>query len=245
MLKTLQARFQQHKNWELPDVQAGFRKVRGTRDQIANIHWIIERAREFQKNKIYFCFIDYGKAFDCVDHNKLWKILKEMIIPDYLSCLLRNMYEGQEATVRTGHETMDWFQIGKGVHQGCTLSPYLSKHMGNAELDESQAEIKTAERNINNLTHAEDSTLMAENKKKLKCLLMRVNEESLKAGLKFKMQTAKIMASGPITSWQIEREKKWKQWQILFSRAPKSLWRVTVATKFEDTCFLEEKLWQT
>ena len=113
------------------------------------------------------------------------------------------MYEGQEATVRTGHETMDWFQIGKGVHQGCTLSPYLfniyAKHMGNAELDESQAEIKTAERNINNLTHAEDSTLMAENKKKLKYLLMRVKEESLKAGLKLKMQTAKIMASGPIT----------------------------------------------
>ena len=121
------------------------------------------------------------------------------------------MYEGQEATVRTGHETMDWFQIGKGVHQGCTLSPYLfniyAKHMGNAELDESQAEIKTAERNINNLTHAEDSTLMAENKKKLKYLLMRVKEESLKAGLKLKMQTVKIMASDPITSWQIEREK--------------------------------------
>ena len=127
-----------------------------------------------------------------------------MIIPDYLSCFLRNMYEGQEATVRTGHETMDWFQIGKGVHQGCTLSPYLfniyAKHMGNAELDESQAEIKTAERNINNLTHAEDSTLMAENKKKLKYLLMRVKEESLKAGLKLKMQTVKIMASDPITS---------------------------------------------
>ena len=114
------------------------------------------------------------------------------------------MYEGQEATVRTGHETLDWFQIGKGVHQGCTLSPYLfniyAKHMGNAELDESQAEIKTAERNINNLTHAEDSTLMAENKKKLKYLLMRVKEESLKAGLKLKMQTVKIMASDPITS---------------------------------------------
>ena len=163
------------------------------------------------KKKIYFFFTDYDKAFNCVDHNKLWKILKEMIIPDYLSCFLRNMYEGQEATVRTGHETMDWFQIGKGVHQGCTLSPYLfniyAKHMGNAELDESQAEIKTAERNINNLTHAEDSTLMAENKKKLKYLLMRVKEESLKAGLKLKMQTAKIMASGPITSWQTEREK--------------------------------------
>ena len=127
-----------------------------------------------------------------------------MRIPDHLTCLLQNLYAGQEVMVRTGHATMDWFQIGKGVHQGCTLSPYLfniyAKHMGNAELDESQAEIKTAERNINNLTHAEDSTLMAENKKKLKCLLMRVKEESLKAGLKLKMQTVKIMASDPITS---------------------------------------------
>ncbi len=111
-------------NHELPDVQAGFRKGRGTRDQIANIHWIMEKAREFQKN-IYFCFIDYAKAFDCVDHNKLWKILKEMGIPDHLTCLLRNLYAGQEATVRTGHGTTDWFQIGKGVRQGCILSPCL------------------------------------------------------------------------------------------------------------------------
>ena len=117
----LQARFQQYTNHELPDVQAGFRKDRGTRDQIANIRWIIEKAREFQKN-IYFCFTDYAKAFDCVDHNKLWKILKEMGIPDHLTCLLRNLYAGQEATVRTGHGTTDWFQIGKGVHQGCILS---------------------------------------------------------------------------------------------------------------------------
>ena len=114
MLKILQARLQQYMNHELPDVQAGFRKGRGTRDQIANICWIIEKTREFQKN-IYFCFIDYGKAFDCVDHNKLWKILKEMGIPDHLTCLLRNLYTGQEATVRTGHGTTDWFQIGKGV----------------------------------------------------------------------------------------------------------------------------------
>ena len=111
-------------NHELPDVQAGFRKGRGTRDQIANIRWIMEKARELQKN-IYFCFIDYAKAFDCVDHNKLWKILKEMGIPDHLTCLLRNLYSGQEATVRTGHETTDWFQIGKGVRQGCILSPSL------------------------------------------------------------------------------------------------------------------------
>ena len=117
MLKILQARLQQYMNCELPDVQASFRKGRGTRDQIANIRWIIEKAREFQKN-ISCCFIDYAKAFDCVDHNTLWKILKEMGIPDHLTCLLRNLYAGQEATVRTGLGTTDWFQIGKGVRQG-------------------------------------------------------------------------------------------------------------------------------
>ena len=124
MLKILQARLQQYVNCELPDIQAGFRKGRGTRDQIANSRWIIKKAREFQKN-IYLCFIDYAKAFDCVDHNKLWKILKEMGIPDHLTCLLRNLYAGQEATVRTGHGTTDCFQIGKGVHQGCILSSCL------------------------------------------------------------------------------------------------------------------------
>ena len=123
MLKILQARLQQHVNHELPDVQAGFRKGRGTRDQIANICWIIEKAREFQKN-IYFCFIDSVKAFDCVDHNKLWKILKEMGISDHLTCLLRNLYAGQEATVTTRRRTTDWFQIGKRVRQGCILSPW-------------------------------------------------------------------------------------------------------------------------
>ena len=123
MLKILQTRLQQYENRKLPDVQAGFRKGRGTRDQIANIHWIIEKATEFQKN--IFCFIDYAKAFDCVDHNKLWKILQEMGIPDHLTCLLRILYAGQEATVRTGHGTTDWFQIGKGVRQGCILSPCL------------------------------------------------------------------------------------------------------------------------
>ena len=122
MLKILQARLQQYMNHELPYVQGGFRKGRGTRVQIANIHWIIAKAREFQKI-IYFCFIDCAKEFDCVDHHKLWKILKEMGIPDYLTCLSRNLYAGQEATVRTGHRTTDWFQIGKGVHQGCILSP--------------------------------------------------------------------------------------------------------------------------
>ena len=154
MLKILQARLQQYVNHELPDVQAVFRNGRGTRDQIANICWIIEKAREFQKN-IYFCFIDYAKAFDCVDQNKLWNIFKEMGIPDHLTCLLRNLYAGQVATVRTGHGTTDWFQIGKGVHQGCILSPslfnlYTEYMMINAGLDEAQAGIKIARRNINN-----------------------------------------------------------------------------------------------
>ena len=143
-----------------------FRKGRETRDQIANIPWIIEKAREFQKN-IYFCFIDNAKAFDCVDHNKLWKILKEMGIPDHLTCLLRNLYPGQEATVRTGHGTTDWFQIGKGVHQGCIFSPcifnlYAEYIMRNAGLEEAQAGIKISRRNINNLRYADDTTLMAE-----------------------------------------------------------------------------------
>ena len=155
MLKILQARLQQYVHHELPDVQAGFRKGRGTRDQIANIHWIIEKAREFQKN-IYICFIYYVKAFDCVDHNELSKILKEMGIPDHLTCLLRNVCAGQEATVRTGHGTTDWFQIGKGVHQGCILPPclfifYAEYIMRNAGLEETQAGIKIARRNINNL----------------------------------------------------------------------------------------------
>ena len=124
MLKILQARLQQDVNREFPDVQAGFRKGRGTRDQIANIRWVIEKAREFQNN-IYFGFIDYAKAFDCVDHNKLWKILKEMGIPDHLTCPLRNLYAGQEATIRTGYGTTDWFQLGKEVRQGCILLPCL------------------------------------------------------------------------------------------------------------------------
>ena len=124
MLKILQARLQQYVNRECPDLQAYLRKDKGTRDQIANIRWIIEKAREFQKI-IYFCFIDYAKIFDCVDHNKLWKILQEMETPDHLTCLLKNLYAGQEATVRTGHGTTDWFQIGKGVRQGCILSPCL------------------------------------------------------------------------------------------------------------------------
>ena len=153
-------------NQELPDVQAGFRKGRGTRDQIANMCWIIKKPKEFQKN-IYFCFIAYVKTFDYVDHKKLWKILQEMGIPDHLTCLLRNLYAGQEATVRTGHGTTDWFQIGKGVHQGCILSPslfnlYAEYIMRNAGLDEAQAGITIAWRNINNLRYAEYTTFMAE-----------------------------------------------------------------------------------
>ena len=155
MLKILQARLQQYVNCELPDVLDGFRKGRGTRDQIANIRWIMVKAREFQEN-IYFCFIDYAKAFDCVDHNKLWKILKEMGIVDHLTCLLRNLYAGQEATVRTGHGTTDWFQIGKGVRQGCI---WLY---------------------IYNLSYADDTSLMAESEEELKSLLMKVKEESEK-----------------------------------------------------------------
>ena len=181
MLRILQARLQQYVNRELPDVQAGFRKGRGTRDQIANTGWIIKKAREFQKNT-NFCFIDYAKAIDCVVHNKLWKILKKMGIPDHLICLLRHLYAGQEATVRTGHGKTDWFQIGKGVHQGCVLSPclfnlYAEHIMRNAGLDEAQAGIKIAGRNINNLRYADDTTLMAE-REELKSLLMKVKGES-------------------------------------------------------------------
>ena len=180
MLKILQARHQQYVNHELPDVQAGFRKGRGTRDQIPNIHWIIKKARELQKN-IYFCFTDYAKAFNCVGHNKLWKILKEMGTPDHLTCLLKNLYAGREATFRTGHGTIDWFQIGKGVHQGCILSPCLFNLcaeyiMRNAGLDEAYTGIKIAGRNINNLRYADDITLMVESEE-LKRLLMKVKKE--------------------------------------------------------------------
>ena len=169
-----------------------------------------KKAREFQKN-IYFCFIDYAKVFDCVDQNKLWKILQEMGIPDHLTCLLRNLYAGEEATVRTRHGTMDWFKIGKGVRQGCILLPclfnlYEGYIMRNARLDEAQARIKTTGGDINNLRYADDTNLMAESKEELKILLMKVKEESEKAGLKLNIQKIKIMASGPVTSWQIDGE---------------------------------------
>ena len=244
MLKFLQARLQQYVNHELPDVQAGFRKVRGTRDQIANICWIIQKAGEFQKN-IYFCFIDYAKAFDCVDHNKLWKILKEMGLLDHLTCLLRNLYASQEATVRTGHGTTDWFQIGKGVRQGCIFSTclfnlYAEYIMKNAMLDEAQARIKIAGRNINNLRYADDTTLMAESEEELKSLLMKVKVESEKVGLKL-MKKMKIMASGPITSWQIDGATMETVSNFIFGGS-KSLQMVTAAMKLKDACSLEGKL---
>ena len=188
-------------NQEFPDVQTGFRKDRRSTHQIANIHWIIKKAREFKEN-IYYCFIDYAKAFDCVDHNKLWKIPQEMGISDQLTSLLRNLYASQEARVRTIYGKMDWFKIGKGVYQDCILSPslfnfYAEYFMGNARLDEAQDGIKIAGRNISKLRYADNTTLMAESKEELKSLLMKVKEESEKAGLKLKIQKTKIMASVP------------------------------------------------
>ena len=190
MLKILQVRLQQYENQKLPDVQAGFRGAEEPEIELptSNIRWIIEKVREFQKN-IYFCFIDYAKAFDYVDHNKLWKILQEMGIPDHITCLLRNLYAGQETTVRTRHGTTDWFQIGKEVCQGCILSPclfnlYAEYIMRNAGPDEAQAGIKISGRNVNNLRYADDTTLMSESKEELKSLVMKVKEQSKKAGLK-------------------------------------------------------------
>ena len=212
MLKILQARLQQYLNQEIPEVQAGFRKGKGTRDQISNIHWIIGKAREFQK--IYFCFIDYTKPLT-VWLTANWKILQEMGIPVHLTCLLRNLYAGQEATVKTEHGITNWFQIGEELCQGCILSPclfnlYAAYIMQKARLDESQAGIKIVRRHTNNLRCADETTLMAESEEELKSLMMKVKGESQKAGLKLNIQKTKIMASGPITSWQIE-EKKWKQ----------------------------------
>ena len=166
--------------------------------------------RKQEREGIYFCFIDYTKAFDCVDHNKLWKILQELGTPDHLTCLLRNLYAGQEATVRNGHGTRDLFQIGKGTHQGCVLSPYLFNFyaeyiMRNAMLNEAQAGLKIAGRNINNFRYADDTTLVAESEE-LESLLLNVKEESEKVGLKLNIQKTKIMASSPITSWQIDGE---------------------------------------
>ena len=225
MLKILQARLQQYENRELPDVQTGFRKGRGTRDQIANILWIIKKAKQFQKN--IFCFLDYATAFDCMYHNKLWKILQEMGIQDHMTCLLRNLYASQEATVRTGHGTIDWFQIGKGVCQGNILSSYLFNLyteyiMKNAGLDEAQAGIKIARRYFNNLRYADNNTLMAESEEDLNSLLMKVKEKNEKAVLKLNSQKTKIMACSPITSWQIDGETMETVTDFILG-APKSL----------------------
>ena len=247
ILKILQARLQKYMNCELPDVQARFRKGRGTGDQIANIRWIIEKSREFQKN-IYFCFIEYTKAFDCVDHNKLRKIFQEMGIPDHLTCLLRKLDAVQEATVRSGHGTTDWFQIVKGVCQGCILSPclfnlYVEYIMQNVRLDEAQAGIKIAGRNINNLRYTDDTTLMAENEEELKSLLMKVKEEREETGLKqhSKNKDHSIRSH----HFMANRRGNNGKWQTLFFCAPKSLQMVTAVMKLKDACHLEEKLWLT
>ena len=232
-------------NRELPDVQAGFRKGRGTKDQIANIRWIMEKAREFQK-KIYVCFINYAKVFDCVDCNKLWKILKEMGIPDHLTCLLRNLYAVQEAIVRTGHGTIDWFQIGKGVRQGCILSLYLFNLyaeyiMRNAGLEEAQAGINSARRNINNLRYADDTTLMAESKEELKSLLMKVKEESGKSWLKAQQSENEDHGIWSHHFMAIDGETVEKVSDFIFW-APKSLQMVTAAVKLKDAYSFEKKL---
>ena len=203
------------------------------------------KKQEFPKN-IYFCFIDYANAFDCMDQNKLWKILKEMGIPDHLICLLRNLYTDQEAAVRTGHGITDWFQIRKRVHQSCILSPclfnlYAEYIMRNARLDKAQAGIKIARRNTNNLRYADYTTLMAESEEELKILLMKVKEESEKSGLKLKIQKAKNMASGPITSWQIHGERMETVTDFIFLGSEITV-MVTAAMKLKDTCSLEERL---
>ena len=245
MLKILQARLQQYMNQEISDEQAGFRKGRETRYQSASIHWIIGNAREFQKN-IYFCCTDYAKATDCVDHKKLWTILKEMGIPDHLTCLLRNLCAGQEATVRTRHGTVDWFKIGKGVRQGCILLPCLFNFyalyiMQNARIDGTQAGNLIVWRNINNLRYADDTTPTAESKQPF--------DEGERGEWKswLKTQHSKTKDHGiwshhfMVNRWG----KSGKQWETLFYWASKSLQMMTAAMKLKDVCCLEEKVWQT
>ena len=235
VLKILQTRLQQYVNNEFPYVQAGFRKGRGTRDQIANIHWLIEKATDFQKN-IYFCCTDYTKAFDSVDHNKLWKILKEMGIPKHLTCLLRKLYAGQEATVRTGHGTSDWFQRGSAVRQSCILSAYLiymqstsckmpgwMKHKLESRLP---GEIITSD--IQMTPH-------------LKSLLMKVKEESENIDLKLNIQKTKIIASCFITSWQVDVETMDRVADFIFLGS-KIAADGDCSHEIKVTCSLEEKL---
>ena len=204
------------------------------------------KQQESSEKNIYFCFIDYDEAFDCVDHNKLWKILEETGIPDHLTCHLRNLYAGQEETVRGGHGTTAWFQIGKGVCQGCILCPdslnlYAEYNMRNAGLEEAHAGLKIAGRNINNLRYADNTTLMAESEEELKGLCMKVKEESEKVGLKLNIQKTQIMASDPITSWEIDGETVEPVSGFLLG-APKPLQMVTAAMKGKDAYSLEEKL---
>ena len=208
--KFSQATLQQYVNRELPDTQGGFRKGRGTRDQIANIYWIIKKAREFQKKTSTSALLTMPKPLTVWITINCGKLFLKMGISDDLTCLLKNLYAGQESTGRTGHGTADWFQIGKGVRQGCILSSclfslYAEYIMQNDRLEEAQAGIKIAQRNINNLRYADDTTLVAESEE-LKSLLMKVKEESEKVGLKLNIQKTKIMASGPIISWQIDGE---------------------------------------
>ena len=215
MLKILQARLQHTWTEKFHTFKLDIEKAEEPEIN-CNIRWIIEKPREFQKN-IYFCIIDYAKAFDWVDHNKLYKMLREMEMPDHLTCLLRSLYTGQEATVR--YKTMQWFHIGKGVLQGCILSLCLLTEylMWNAGLDKAQAE-KIAWRNINNFRYADDTTHMAESEEELKSLLMKVKENSETAGLKLNIQKIKITASGPITSWQIDGETGETVTDFIFGR---------------------------
>ena len=237
-----QDRLQQYMNWELPDVQARSRKCKGTRDQIVNIHWIIEKEREFHKN-IYFCFIDYAKAFDCVDHSKLWKILKEMGIPDNVICFLRNLYAGQEATVRTGHGTMEWFQIGKRICQSCILSPCLFNLESTSWEMPGWLKHKLTSRlpgfEISVTSDMERTPPYGREWRRTKEFFIKVKEESEIAGIKLNIQTTKIIASGHIIHGK-QMGKEWKQWQILFSWVPKSLQMVVTAMILKNTCTLEE-----
>ena len=234
-------------NCELPDLQAGFRKGRGTWDQIDNICWIMESKRVPEKH-LLLLYWPCQSLWLC-GSLQTWKILKEMGIPEHLTCLLRSQYAGQEAPVRTGHETTNWFQIGKGIRQGCILSTclfnlYAEYIMRNARLDEAEAGIKTAGRNISNLRYANDTNLMSESEEELKSLLMKVKEENEKAGLKLNIQKTKSWLLVPTLHGK-QIGKQWKQWVTLFWGAPKSLQMVTAAMKLKDSCSLEEKLWPT
>ena len=201
------------------------------------------KKEDSSRKNIYFSFIYYTKDFDCVDHHKLWEMLKEMGIPDQLTCLLRNLYAGQETTVTIGHGTTDWIEIGKGVCQGCILSPclfnfYAEYIMRNTGLDEAHAGINIAGRDINNLRYADDTTLIAESKEKIKSLLMKVKGEYEKVGLKLNIQKIKIMASGPITSWQIDWNTSETVTDFAFLGS-KITEMVTAAMKLKDTSSLE------